>query len=287
MDLIFNERQVNELIAFPYLVQMKEFFETEGFYVMILDYCPGGELFHLQKKVIRFNEQEARKYFIEVLLAIEYLHSKNILYRDLKPENIMIDLKGHLRIADFGLAKVSKEKRYSFCGSLEYMSPEIVSRIGHSFEVDYYCLGALLYEMVVGCPPFYCYNSAQNQTKARIVYGEVEFPDEIQLTDSIKDLIKQLLVKDPNQRLGHLAGVKEIKCHSWVGWINKSDYLERKLKMPYPVNLDCFNFDTSDITASANRILYALNYHKLSRNQRNSNQTKNNNSRKRTTNKSK
>lgn len=77
-----------------------------------------------------------------------------------------------------------------------------------------------------------------------------------------------------------MAGVKEIKCHSWVGWINKSDYLERKLKMPYPVNLDCFNFDTSDITASANRILYALNYDKLLRNQRHStNQTKNNNSR--------
>lgn len=87
-------------------------------------------------------------------------------------------------------------------------------------------------------------------------------------------------MKDPNQRLGHLAGVKEIKCHSWVGWINKSDYLERKLKMPYPVNLDCFNFDNSDITASANRILYALNCDKLFRDQRHStNQTKNGNSR--------
>lgn len=75
---------------------------------MILDYCPGGELFNLQKKVVRFPEDEARKYFIEVLLALEYLHSKNIIYRDLKPENIMIDLKGHIKITDFGLAKISK-----------------------------------------------------------------------------------------------------------------------------------------------------------------------------------
>lgn len=127
---------------------------------MIMDYCPGGELFHLQRKLLRFSEEEAKRYFIEVLLAIEYLHSKSIVYRDLKPENIMIDLRGHLRIADFGLAKVIKEKRFSYCGSLEYMSPEIVTREGHSFEVDYYCMGALLYEMVVGCPPFYHQNSS-------------------------------------------------------------------------------------------------------------------------------
>lgn len=107
------------------------------------------------------------------------------------------------------------------------------------------------------------------------MYDEVEFPEEIPLSESIKDLMRQLLVKDPNRRLGHLAGVKEIKCHSWIGWINKSDYLERKLKMPYPVNLDCFNFDANDITASANRILNGLNYNKLLRNQRHSiNQSK-------------
>jgi serum/glucocorticoid-regulated kinase 2 len=122
---------------------------------MILDYCPGGELFNLQRKVIRFDEESAKKYFIEVLLAIDYLHSKEIIYRDLKPENIMLDIKGHIKIADFGLAKKTKEKRYSFCGSLEYMSPEVLARRGHSFEVDYYCMGALLFEMLVGCPPFY------------------------------------------------------------------------------------------------------------------------------------
>ena len=75
---------------------------------MVLDYCPGGQLFHLQRKVIRFEEEEAKKYFIEVLLAIENLHSKEIVYRDLKPENIMLDVGGHVKIADFGLAKIAK-----------------------------------------------------------------------------------------------------------------------------------------------------------------------------------
>jgi len=90
---------------------------------MILEYCPGGELFNLQRRVVRFEEEEAKKYFIEVLLAIEYLHEKGIIYRDLKPENVLLDVKGHIKIADFGLAKETREKRYSFCGSLEYMSP--------------------------------------------------------------------------------------------------------------------------------------------------------------------
>ena len=102
---------------------MKEFIETEQYYVMILEYCPGGELFNLQRNVVRFEEEEAKKYFMEVLFALEYLHSKKIVYRDLKPENIMLDVKGHIKIADFGLAKEIAEKRYSFCGSLEYMCP--------------------------------------------------------------------------------------------------------------------------------------------------------------------
>lgn len=223
---------------------------------MVMDYCPGGELFHLQRRLLRFSEEEAKGYFIEVLLAIEHLHSKSIVYRDLKPENIMIDLQGHLRIADFGLAKVIREKRYSYCGSLEYMSPEIVTREGHSFEVDYYCLGALLYEMVVGCPPFYHHSSSESETKARILGEAVEFPSELGLSESIRDLMRRLLEKRPAERLGHLGGVREIKCHPWIGWINKPDYLERRVKMPYPVDLDCFNFDPNDITSSAYRVLH-------------------------------
>jgi serum/glucocorticoid-regulated kinase 2 len=110
-----------------------------------MEYCPGGELFNLLRKIKRMEEDQARHYFIEIMLAIEYLQSQGIVYRDLKPENIMLDLKGHCKITDFGLAKRTKEKSYSFCGSLEYMSPEIILAQGHSFEVDYYCLGILLY----------------------------------------------------------------------------------------------------------------------------------------------
>lgn len=106
-------------------------------------------------------EENARFYFIQILLGIKHMHEKNVLYRDLKPENILIDRKGNLKIVDFGLSKkVSsmRDKTYSYCGSAEYMAPEMILRAGHNTSVDYYSLGALLYELVTGLPPFYCKN---------------------------------------------------------------------------------------------------------------------------------
>ena len=91
-------------------------------------------------------------------MGIDYLHSKKVIYRDLKPENILIDVDGGLKIGDFGLSKIglkSGELGYTFCGSPEYMAPEMLSKSGHGYAVDYYCLGALLYELVTGNPPFY------------------------------------------------------------------------------------------------------------------------------------
>jgi serum/glucocorticoid-regulated kinase 2 len=88
---------------------------------------------------------------------MEYLHSKNVVYRDIKPENILVDIDGHIRIADFGLSKIIplRGKSFSFCGSAEYMSPEMLNATGHDRRMDIYCLGALLYEMLTGLPPFY------------------------------------------------------------------------------------------------------------------------------------
>ena len=135
------------------------------------------------------------------------------------------------------------------------MSPEILGRAGHSFEVDYYCLGALLFEMLVGCPPFYQPNSPESFTKERILYQQVEFPSDLGLSANVKDLIQKLLQKDPKKRIGHLGGTKQIKCHPWIGWLNRSQWLSGKIEMPYPVDLDHFNFDCKDITVSANRML--------------------------------
>lgn len=111
----------------------------------MLDYCPSGELFCLMKDHRDMTEDQAKFYFIETVLAIEHMHSRSIIYRDIKPENILLDKNGHVKIADFGLAKVMRDKSTSYCGSLEYMAPEIVLGNEHSFGVDHYCLGSLLF----------------------------------------------------------------------------------------------------------------------------------------------
>jgi len=123
-----------------------------------MDYCPGGDLAKSLQKERRFTEERARIYLCEVLLAIEELHNHEIIYRDLKPDNVVLDKEGHALLTDFGLSKEGvKESQYatSFCGSVAYLAPEILSRTGHGRSVDWYLLGTLLYEMLVGIPPYY------------------------------------------------------------------------------------------------------------------------------------
>lgn len=125
---------------------------------MVLDYCPGGEFFFHLSQNGRLDEDIARFYFCEVLLALEYLHEEGIIYRDLKPENILLGEDGHVVLTDFGLSKLGFDKHtlsYSFCGSPEYMSPEMLEETGHGFAMDIYSLGALLYEFLTGLPPYY------------------------------------------------------------------------------------------------------------------------------------
>jgi len=154
-----------------------------------MDICTGGEIFFHLSNFKRFPEQLAKFYFIEILLGLEYLHSKDFIYRDIKPENILIDIEGHVKIADFGLAKhiPSRQKSYSFCGSPEYMSPEMLKGRGHDKQLDYYCLGALLYEMLTGLPPYYSKDT--NEMYHRILNEDLSFPDYIQSNPIIVDLL--------------------------------------------------------------------------------------------------
>ena len=113
-------------------------------------------------------------------MGLEHLHSHNIVYRDIKPENILLDIDGHIRIADFGLSKIipPRHKSYSFCGSPEYMSPEMLACVGHDKRLDIYCLGALLFEMLTGLPPFYSRDDTQGMYE-KIMNDEVQLPTDL------------------------------------------------------------------------------------------------------------
>jgi len=171
-----KEVEVLKAVNHPFILKMNCCFENNDYICIITDIYTGGELFYHICKDHRFSEKKAKFYFVETLLGLEYLHQNKILYRDLKPENILIDSEGHLRVADFGLSKTNigyDTCTNSFCGSPEYMSPEMLTKAGHNLQLDLYCLGVLLYEMVTGLPPFYSENREimyQNILKKTLVF---------------------------------------------------------------------------------------------------------------------
>jgi serum/glucocorticoid-regulated kinase 2 len=162
----------------------------------------------------------------ELLLGFQHLHDHDIVFRDLKPENILIDIEGHIRIADFGLAKQigRKEKSYSFCGSPEYLSPEMLQSIdGHDRRLDIFCLGVLLYEMLTGLPPFYDEQQSRMFHKIMSQHPNMNLP---YLSIQARNLMSKLLQKKPDQRP---QSIQEIKEHPWFDGVNWDDVLRKRV----------------------------------------------------------
>lgn len=175
-----------------------------------------------------------------------FLHDHSVLYRDIKPENILIDADGYIKLADFGLARPNMshdDEAYSFCGSPEYMAPEMLKQQGHTFAVDFYCLGALLYELITGLPPFYSRDT--NKIFHSIVNDELQFPKGL-VSGEARDLIRKLLAKNPDERMGTIEGVEGILKHPWIRKLDPFKVLHHQFKPPFESNLKSFNFDSSE-----------------------------------------
>ncbi len=165
-----------------------------------------------------FPENLASFYAAEILLALEYLHEKmQVIYRDLKPENILLDGQGHLKLADFGLSKKTSGKATTFAGTPEYIAPEILLSVGHSYSVDLWSLGIVLFEMLAGKPPFTCYDGNFTTIVKLILENKPFFP--VYFSEESIDLIKKLLKSHPKERLG-ANGIFEIKSHAFFKMIN-------------------------------------------------------------------
>jgi serum/glucocorticoid-regulated kinase 2 len=152
-----TERDVLARLNHPFIVNLHFAFQTSSKLHLVLDYCSGGELFYHLRKAGRFQEVNVAFYAAEAALALQYLHCHGVIYRDLKPENVLLDEAGHIKLADFGLAKEGMfEGKYtsSFCGSADYLAPEVISSEPYNNAVDWWSLGCLVYELIVGFPPF-------------------------------------------------------------------------------------------------------------------------------------
>jgi protein-serine/threonine kinase len=241
IEQIMTEKEILSRISHPFIVQMFWAFQTNTQLHLVLELCPGGELFYHLHNLGRFVENQARFYFAEVVLALEYLHGLNIVYRDLKPENILLDIDGHIRITDFGLSKQNIGKRdrsYSICGSPEYMAPEMLLSGEHGLTVDFYTLGALLFEMLTGLPPFYDKNRSRMRWK--ILNEDLEVPGYI--SKAGRDLLISLLEKNPEKRLGFL-GTQQVKDHEFCKGLNWTGILNKEVKPPLRPYLRRSNFD--------------------------------------------
>ncbi|CAD8062320.1 unnamed protein product [Paramecium sonneborni] len=245
--IVQNERDIMTKMNNQFITPLHYSFETKYYIAFVLEYCAGGELFYHLRKLKRLSEQDAKIYFAEICLGMAYLHSQNIVYRDIKPENILLDLQGHLLLSDFGLSKpemTPDDFAYSFCGSPEYMAPEMLMKTGHNYLVDCYCLGALLYELVTGLPPFYSHNTQDIYNS--ILTEQIQFPGYIHISSLLKDLIQSLLQKNPEDRLGNQNGIIEILHHKWFQDIDFNAILNKKITPPYKPYPLKYNFDEEE-----------------------------------------
>ena len=229
----------------PFIVKLYYTFQTEKKLYFVLEYCPGGEIFSLLQKKRRLSEEQTRFYAAQMVLALEHLHQQDIVYRDLKPENVLIDVNGYIKITDFGLSRmnVKVNEAKTICGTPEYLAPEIVLKLGYGKPVDWWTLGSMIYEMMVGIPPFY--TDKRQELFETIKFMTPKFPN--YLSSVSKSLIEGLLRKDPSKRLGSLRDAEEIKEHPFFANVNwkllKEMKYEAFFKPKVNADLGLHNFD--------------------------------------------
>ncbi|XP_062393126.1 ribosomal protein S6 kinase alpha-3-like [Sardina pilchardus] len=227
------ERDILVDVNHPFIVKLHYAFQTEGKLYLILDFLRGGDLFTRLSKEVMFTEEDVKFYLAELALALNHLHTLGIIYRDLKPENILLDEEGHIKLTDFGLSKESvdqENKAYSFCGTVEYMAPEVVNRRGHTHTADWWSYGVLMFEMLTGTLPFQ--GKDRKETMTMILKAKLGMPQF--LSGEAQSLLRHLFKRNPGNRLGAGPdGVEEIKRHAFFSNIDWNKLIRRELPPPF------------------------------------------------------
>ncbi|CAF1202436.1 unnamed protein product [Adineta steineri] len=255
IEQAFVERDIMTFTDNPFVVALLCTFETKNHLCLVMEYVEGGDVATLLKNIGGpLNVDIARMYFAETTLAVEYLHSYGIIHRDLKPDNLLITAIGHIKLTDFGLSKIGlmslttsfyeklidKETKTfndkQICGTPSYIAPEVILRQGYGKPVDWWSMGIILYEFLVGIPPFT--GNTADDLFANVINGQIDWND---LTSDIdenssdefiysdaKNLIEQLLEHEPSKRLGTLGGAYEIRTHAFCSCINWNTLLREK-----------------------------------------------------------
>lgn len=237
-EYAWNELFILKKHDCPYIANLKYSFQNEEFLFLVMDFLQGGDLFFHLRNESRFLEEKAAFYAAEILCALDHLHQNNYIYRDLKPENVLFDSKGHIKLIDFGLAKkLLIEKGLYTCNTLigtpEYVAPEILMGKDYDYSVDYWDLGCIVYEMVVGKPPFF--GKSVQETLRKIVEDKLDFEEyEFFLTAAARDVIEKLLEKDPKKRI-KFEGLKKCAFFKNIDW---EQMKKGELEPPFKPNIE-------------------------------------------------
>ncbi|KAK9804966.1 hypothetical protein WJX73_005308 [Symbiochloris irregularis] len=255
------ERNVLAEVQNQYIVKLHYSFQDETYLYLVMEYLPGGDIMTLLMRKDILSHEESQFYVAETVLAIESIHSKNYIHRDIKPDNLLLDAQGHMKLSDFGLCKPvdvdklptasqadrmandllatpgpnrtqkenlsywQKNRRtlaYSMVGTPDYIAPEVLSKKGYGMECDWWSLGAIMYEMLLGYPPFYSDDPMVTCSKIMNWRKFLRFAPEAQLTPAARDLIQRLLC-DADSRLGTRQGAAEIKAHPFFAGVRWDD----------------------------------------------------------------
>ena len=240
LETIFREISVLEEMDHPFIVDLFHTYEDEEFMYMLTEAVSGGELWsviHQEDEEGNWHsgltEDHAKFYGLIIADTVAYMHRKTMVFRDLKPENVLVDQDGYPIIVDFGFAKHCPDKTYTFCGTPNYVSPEIVMNRGHGFGADHWALGILIYEMTTGENPFYV-DGMDNMTMFQSIVQEEYYPLPDSKSPELKSLIDGLLEKEPAERLGVLAGgEKDIITHPWFDGLDLVQLRDKAVEAPY------------------------------------------------------
>jgi len=229
-----TERSVLSKLDHPFLAKLHWSFQTEENLYFIMDFINGGELFHHLSREKRFSEDRAKFYAAEIVSGMEYLHKAGVIYRDLKPENLLLNYAGHVVMTDFGLSKEglhAKDSRTAtFCGTPEYLAPEIIKGDDYTKAIDWWSVGTLVYEMLTGLPPFY--TEDEENMYHKIMTADLVIPTFF--SPQVADIIKQFLARDPVQRL---QDPQKIKSHPWFSDIDWMKLDSCQVSPPFKPNV--------------------------------------------------
>ncbi|KAM3134942.1 hypothetical protein pb186bvf_012942 [Paramecium bursaria] len=242
VNSVLNEKYLLEHLRHPYIVNMHYAFQDRENLYLVLDLLRGGDLRYHLGKMRRFNEEQTKFFVCCIVLALQYLHQNGIIHRDLKPENLVFDKDGFMRLTDLGVARLNKDSvANDTSGTPGYMAPEVMCRMEHSYQVDYYALGVIAYELLLGKRP---YNGKNRQEiREQILAKQVQIKDTSNgLSSKSIDFINKLILRKPQQRLG-ANGIDEIVNHPWLKGYPWGKLLNKDIKSLYiPGSIDG-NFD--------------------------------------------